>query len=97
MTGTVAVSWNDTRLDPTHLASYVFATESTNGRGYNANVRVTTAPTDERAPGADAGNQYGDYEGLDAYAGHIHPVWTDRRPGLPNRLDEEVFSARLLE
>ena len=97
VTGVVAVSWNDTRLDPTHVATNVFAAESTDGRRFSPNVRVTTAPTDESAAGADAGNQYGDYEGIDAYGGHVHPVWTDRRAALPNRLDEEVFTTRLLE
>ncbi len=97
VTGVVALSWNDTRLDRTHTATNVFAAQSVDGSSFSPNVRVTTAPTDESAPGADAGNQYGDYEGLDAYGGHVHPVWTDRRAALPNQLDEEVFTARLLE
>jgi hypothetical protein len=97
VTGVVALSWNDTRRDPQHRATNVFSAQSANGRSFSRNIRVTTAPTDESAAGADAGNQYGDYEGIDAYAGHVHPVWTDRRAALPNRLAEEVFTARLPE
>jgi len=30
-------------------------------------------------PDADAGNQYGDYEGIVAFGGVVHPIWTDGR------------------
>ena len=66
-----------------------------------ANVKVTTAPTDESSANAcaDAGNQYGDYEGIVAFGGVFHPVWTDGRldctidPSTGQRIDEEVFTA----
>jgi hypothetical protein len=34
--------------------------------------------TDETAAGANAGNQYGDYNGLSGYNGSFFPSWTDR-------------------
>ena len=54
---------------------------------------MTTEPTDETAPGADSGNQYGDYEGIAAFKGVARPVWTDRRASLDPSLGEEVFTA----
>jgi len=56
---------------------------------------VTTAATDETTQGADLGNQYGDYEGIAALGGVVHPVWTDRRASLPAALNEEVFTATI--
>jgi hypothetical protein len=95
--GSVNLSWYDTRLDPTHVSTNVFYSRSTDGGlTYDPNVIVTTEPTDESAPGADLGNQYGDYEGIAAFGGVIHPVWTDRRASLPASLGEEVFTATLL-
>ena len=97
VTGSVDVSWYDTRLDPTHVSTNVFYSNSTNGgQTFAPNVRVTTAPTDETAPGSDLGNQYGDYEGIAALGGVVHPVWTDRRASLPASLNEEVFTATVL-
>jgi hypothetical protein len=95
--GSVNISWNDSRLDPNDLSTNVFFARSTNqAASFSPNVRVTTAPTNETCCGADLGNQYGDYEGIDAIDGHIHPVWTDRRRSVRRQhLGEEVFSAQL--
>jgi len=41
-------------------------------------------------PGGDA--RYGDYIGIDAFAGRVIPVWTDDRAGTPN---QEVYTANL--
>ncbi|HEX8996393.1 MAG TPA: sialidase family protein [Ktedonobacterales bacterium] len=95
VTGSVDLSWNDTRNDPSHLSTDIYFTQSVNGgASYTANTKVTTAMTNESCCGADLGNQYGDYEGIAAYNGVIHPVWTDRRASVVS-LDEEVFSATL--
>ena len=95
--GSVNLSWYDTRLDPTHVSTNVFYSRSTDGGlTYELNVQVTSAPTDETAEGADLGNQYGDYEGIAAFGGVVHPVWTDRRASLPAALNEEVFTATIV-
>ena len=95
--GSVNLSWYDTRLDPTHVSTNVFYSRSTDGGlTYEPNVQVTSAPTDETAEGADLGNQYGDYEGIAAFGGVVHPVWTDRRASLPAALNEEVFTATIV-
>ena len=73
------------------------------GASFAANVKVTTAQTDESLanPCADAGNQYGDYEGIVAFGGVFHPLWTDGRLNCTidrstgQRVDEEVFTARV--
>jgi hypothetical protein len=56
---------------------------------------VTTAPTNETCCGADLGNQYGDYQGIAAMDGSIHPTWTDRRSAVAS-LDEEIFTAAIM-
>ena len=97
--GSISVSFYDTRNDPTHVSTDVFVARSTDGGvTFGANIQVTSAPTNEAASGADFGNQYGDYEGIAAFGGRIHPVWTDRRAsvaGVPG-LDEEVFTATII-
>jgi hypothetical protein len=95
--GSVNISWNDSRLDPNDVSTNVFFARSTDGAAsFAPNIRVTTAPTNETCCGADLGNQYGDYEGIDAIGGHIHPVWTDRRLAVRRLgLGEEVFTTEL--
>ncbi len=91
--GSVHLSWNDTRLDPSHVSTHIFYARSTDGgRTFSPNVQVTTAPTNETCCGADLGNQYGDYEGIAALGGIVHPIWTDRRTAVAS-LGEEVFTA----
>lgn len=93
--GSVNLSWYDTRFDPSHVSTNVFYSRSTDGGlSYAPNVQVTTAPTNETGAGADLGNQYGDYEGIAAFGGIVHPVWTDRRASVAS-LDEEVFTASI--
>jgi hypothetical protein len=73
--GTVDLSWNDTRNDPTHISTDIFYTGATDdGHMFAANIRVTTAPTNESCCGADLGNQYDDYEGIAALGGVVHPI-----------------------
>ena len=93
--GSVNLSWNDTRNDPAHLSRDIFYARSTGGGpSFCKNVQVTTAPTNETCCGADLGNQYGDYEGIAAMNGSIHPIWTDRRAAVAS-LDEEIFTATI--
>ena len=98
-TGTVVLSWNDSRNDATRKSTDIFLAKSSDGGATFATQQVTTAPTDETVAGADLGNQYGDYEGISALNGEAHPVWTDRRAGIAAvpTLDEEVFTATLKE
>ena len=104
VTGSVNLSWNDARNDPADIKTDIFFSQSTDGGlSFAANVKVTTAMSDESAnnPFADAGNQYGDYEGIVAFDGSIHPIWTDGRfdatidpaTGLP--VGEEIFTATI--
>jgi hypothetical protein len=96
VTGAVDVSWNDSRNDPTNASTDVFLALSTNGgASVSPNVKVTTAPTNETVTGANLGNQYGDYEGIDALGGSVHPVWTDRRSDGTVDGFEETYSATI--
>jgi hypothetical protein len=102
--GSINLSWNDARNDPADTKTDIFFAQSTNGGvSFAPNVKVTTEMTDESAANlnADAGNQYGDYEGIVAFNGIIHPIWTDGR--LDGTIDqstgqligEEVFTATI--
>jgi hypothetical protein len=104
VTGTVDLSWNDPRNDPADTKTDIFSSDSTNGGlSFASNVKVTSAVSDESAanPFADSGNQYGDYEGIVAHGGTVHPIWTDGRldttidPTTGQRIGEEVFSATI--
>ena len=102
VTGSVDLSWNDARNDPADTKTDIYFSQSTGGGlSFASNVKVTTAVSDESAanPCADAGNQYGDYEGIVAYGGSIHPIWTDGRldcsvdPATGQQVGEEIFTA----
>jgi hypothetical protein len=93
--GAIYVIFYDTRDDPGRKKAHVYYVRS--GDGGNSWVdesRVTTTFTDETASPADLGNQYGDYNGLVAYRAIAHPVWTDRRSGVPGN-KEQIFTARI--
>jgi hypothetical protein len=100
-TGTVDVSWTDPRNDPGDAKTDTFFGRSSDGLSFAPNVKVTTATSDESAANqfANASDQYGDYEGIAAFGGAAHPVWTDGRldgatdPATGLRIGEEVFSA----
>jgi hypothetical protein len=92
--GSVNVSFYDTRNDPSRVKTEVFYARSTDGgASFAPNVQVANAPSDETVASADGGNQYGDYEGIAAFNGSIHPVWTDGR--FDSTLGEEVFTAAI--
>jgi hypothetical protein len=104
VTGAVDVSWNDARNDPADIKTDIFFSQSTDGGlSFIPNIKVTTAMSDESADNrsADAGNQYGDYEGIVAFNGSIHPIWTDGRfdatidPATELTVGEEIFTATI--
>jgi hypothetical protein len=104
VTGAIDVSWNDPRADPADTKTDVFATASTDGGvSFAPNVKVTSASSDESSANqfADAGNQYGDYEGIVGFGGTVRPIWTDGRldaaidHATGQRIGEEIFTTRL--
>jgi hypothetical protein len=108
VTGQVNVSFYDTRNDTTGAR---YMTDIYLARGDGANFgpsqRVSDASSNEHdcsglfpCPSINYGNQQGDYEGVAAYNGVAHAVWTDSRrnttvaPGCSSQgLMEEVFTA----
>ncbi len=95
-TGALDVSYYDTGTHGATATRYTLARGKVGGR--LTATPVATAPTDESccSPSVDSGNQYGDYEGLAAGNGVVHPVWTDRRLAVSDLgLREEVFTAKL--
>jgi len=66
----VNVAFYDTRQDPTNKTTLYSLARSTDGGSTFSFQTVATAPTDETTPGANLGNQYGDYEGIAALKRH---------------------------
>ena len=104
-TGSINLSWNDARNDPADIKTDIFFSQSANGGvSFIANVKVTTAMTDESAnnPCANASDQYGDYEGIVAFKSIARPIWTDGRfdckidPATGQAVGEEVFTAAIV-
>jgi hypothetical protein len=78
--GTVSLAWYDARNDHRNQRVDVyFQSYSSAGVPSGANVKVTTATSDESNPKTNNPNQYGDYMGIAASAGFAFPVWTDHR------------------
>jgi hypothetical protein len=110
VTGTVNVSFYDTRNDTTGAGfqTDIFLVRG-DGASFGLGTKVTTAPSNEHdcnglfpCASINYGNQQGDYEGLAAYGGIAHPIWTDSRRNTENAtpscaggrgLMEEVFTA----
>src|SRR5438874_2607424 len=114
VTGQVNVSFYDTRNDSTggRFETDVFLSRSADGVTFAPSLRVTDAKSNEHdcsglfpCPSINYGNQQGDYEGIAAYGGVAHPIWTDSRRNTERAGDptcgrgrgimEEVFTATI--
>jgi hypothetical protein len=107
--GVVNVSFYDTRNDTTgsrYMTDTYLSRSSDGAASFGANVRVSTVSSNEHdcngvfpCSGINYGNQQGDYEGLVAFGGMAHPIWTDSRrnqessAGCSRGPMEEVFTA----
>lgn len=107
--GVVNVSFYDTRNDTTgsRFMTDTYLSRSTDGGAtFGPNVRVSDVSSNEHdcdgvfpCSSINYGNQQGDYEGLVAYGGVAHPIWTDSRrqtdrsTGCSRGLMEEVYTA----
>ena len=94
-TGALDVSYYDTGTHGATATLFNLARARAVGSPFKS-APIATASTDESccSPSVDSGNQYGDYEGLAAGNGVVHPVWTDRRQAVVDLgLREEVFTA----
>ncbi len=93
-TGALAIVYYDTVGDAGRKRADLWYQSSYNdGATWTAPVKVTSAMTDETVAGADAGNQYGDYNGLSGVGGVFFPSWTDRRSGG----FEEIWTAKVTD
>ena len=89
--GVLWTCFYDTTGDPTRKHAWFTCTVSRDGgRYWTAPVRAASVPSDETHADPD---QYGDYEGLAAWGGIAHPVWTDERNFLP--LSEEIYTSAI--
>jgi hypothetical protein len=92
--GNVAITYYDTAGDPSRASTNLYYQSSTNGGlTFSTPFKVTSASTSEVTAGADLGNQFGDYTGLDGISGRFFPSWTDRRAGAR----EEIWTAAILD
>jgi hypothetical protein len=111
VTGVVNVSFYDTRNDTTggKFETDIFLSQG-DGVTFAPSLRVTDAKSNEHdcnglfpCPSINYGNQQGDYEGVAAFGGVVHPIWTDSRRNTERAGDptcgrgrgimEEVFTA----
>jgi len=88
VTGQVNVSYYDTRNDTTGAGfmTDVFLSQSADGEKFGRSVRVSDVSSNEHdcnglfpCDAINYGNQQGDYEGVAAFGGVVHPIWTDSR------------------
>jgi hypothetical protein len=112
VTGVVNVSFYDTRNDSTggRFETDVYLSQSDDGVTFAPSLRVTDAKSNEHdcnglfpCRSINYGNQQGDYEGVAAFNGVVHPIWTDSRRNTERAGDptcgrgrgimEEVFTA----
>jgi uncharacterized membrane protein len=90
--GKLAITYYDTVGDSTRASTNMYYQSSTDdGQTWSAPFKITTASTNETTAGADSGNQYGDYTGLDGINNLYFPSWTDRRSGA----SEEIWTAAI--
>jgi len=93
--GRIHVIFYNTSDDSTRVKTHIYYVASDDGGSTWVDERkITSAQTDETVSGADKGNQYGDYNGLVAYRKVAHPVWTDRRQGVPGG-KEQIFTTKI--
>jgi hypothetical protein len=87
VTGEVVLSWYDTRRDPVNQEKtdvlLAVGTPKDGGVHFGPNRRSTKEQSDESAANPNAIGFNGDYQGIVAYAGVAHPVWSDDRPDNP--------------
>jgi hypothetical protein len=92
VTGRIVIIYYDTVGDATRKTTNVWMQSSIdNGATFSVATKVTSAATNETIAGADAGNQYGDYNGVSGYNGVFFPSWTDRR----NLGKEEIWTSKI--
>lgn len=90
--GAIAVVYYDTAADPGRKKTDLWYQSShDDGVTWTKPLKVSTASSDMDDAGADAKNQYGDYNGLSGYGGLFFPSWTDRRKDSR----EEIWSATI--
>ncbi len=88
--GAINVVFYDRRNDPYNLLMDVYFTQSRDGgESFLPNQRITTISSDPTAGQVKAGI-LGEYIGVTAQDGHVHPVWTDTRSG-----NQDVYTARV--
>jgi hypothetical protein len=93
-TGVLGIIYYDTVADPARLKTDVWYQSSVDaGLTWSTAVKITTAQTDETAPTADSGNQYGDYNSISGFNGVFFPSWTDRR----NNAKEEIWTSKIID
>ncbi|MCI0449631.1 MAG: T9SS type A sorting domain-containing protein [Chlorobi bacterium] len=86
--GNLYVIYYDTRLGSTQINSWIaYSTDLGNNW---VNQRLSDSSFTNSSPNSDV--RFGDYIGIDAFAGKVIPVWTDQRAGTPN---QEIYSANL--
>jgi len=86
--GAVNIAWLDNRNDAANYNYDVYLARAIDGVNFGANLRVTAVSSNPDNDPRTQGSLIGDYFGLAAGDGVVHPFWTDTRNG-----NEDIFTA----
>jgi hypothetical protein len=89
-TGFVAVSWYDTRNDPTNTTAEIFATVSFDGGAtFFPNLQIANGASNANLAPDPRGSKigYGDYTGLAFFNNTFYPSWADNSDSTGNNPD----------
>jgi hypothetical protein len=80
-TGNIAVTWHDTRSDPTNKTAELWGAFSTDGgETFTPNFKISAGASNQAGAPPPAGYpdlDYGDYTGSSFVAGRLYPIWAD--------------------
>jgi hypothetical protein len=86
--GRIAILYYDSRNTSSNSIIEAWLATSTDGGQTFVNSILSTMQSPTNSPGTNV--RFGDYIGIDFWANHIVPVWTDERAG---GYDQEIYTA----
>jgi hypothetical protein len=105
-TGNVAVTWYDTRNDPTNISTEFWGAFSTDGgASFGPNFKISEGKSNQAGadppPAGYPDLDYGDYTGASFAQGALYPIWADNSNSTGDNPDGtlsyfDVYSARIM-
>ena len=105
-TGNLAVTWYDTRSDPTNISTEFWGAFSTDGgASFGPNFKISAGTSNQAGadppPAGFPDLDYGDYTGASFAQGALYPIWADNSNSTGDNPDGalsyfDVYSARIM-